>query len=582
MHYYTEQSPCYFTAIHLGDPFQVLHHLDNPEAMAAGDDGVNSTPAVAVERLAMLILAAVLEVDKEEAAVAKRVEKRLAKDSSISIGSTGSLNTTAGRRSRASVLAFEYRAKALAKDAASEDGVSVGRRLIDAMQGLLEAEQAQGGEGDGLMTAQEPHEEGGSHAGSAPADAQRRAWKALVARFCRAYLGRAIRSTESGVGRAGPSDPSTSSSKWQEVLTACATVERAVGQSGWDEGWVATTRFLASAYAYPDHQRRPEDGTEHEEKKKESDNGAATALELRKAAKDAAIVNGRPWLKAEACLHLAGLALLAGDIAEADTLLKTAGATRAQQQQQQQQRTATSKDGGVGSSGGGIPWAGTLSGPGGGWRELALRCLVDERLGAPRAGDATAAASLALDRVDAATVAFDDSFRVRGAPASNGGYADILGELGLARASLMLRLGRLEEARSAIEMTSPGALRATPSDSVPTAKHSQAEVSAVAPSLRLHCRALCMASELDLSEGKTEHAKGKLQEVLDADPRSADALSRLGWLLLGFVGRGSVDGNGKRVGSRREDVEAARPLLERAVAEEPGCSSHAVRLARFV
>lgn len=560
----------------------MLHHLDNPEAMAAGEDGDKGTPTAAVERTSLLLLAAVLEVDKEAAAVARRVEKRLAKDnSSISIGSTGSLNTTAGAKKRASAPAFEYRAKALAKDAASEDGLTIGRRLVDAVQGLLEVKQAEGGEGGGgLMIAQEPQQEGGSDAGSASADAHREAWKALVARFCRAYLGRAVQSAESGVGSAGPGDPlASSSSKWQQVLTACAAVERAVGRSGLDEGWIATAKLLASAYAYPNHDRKPEVGTDDDDHDS-SDNDAATALELRETAKDVAGVNGRPWLKAEACLHLAGLALWGGDVAEADTFLKTASAaaaaTRAQQQrqqqQQQQQRRAGSNDGGIGSAASGAPWAGALSGPSAGWRELALRCLVDERLGTAGAGDATAAATLALDRVDAAIVAFNESFRLRGAPAGNGGYADVHGGLGLARASLMLKLGRLEEARSAVDMASAGALHVSHSSSS----------AAVGRSPCLHCGALCVASELDLSEGETEHAKGKLREVLDADPRSADALSRLGWLLLGFGGRESGDGNRKRVGSRGRDVQAARPLLERAVAEEPGCSSHAFRLARFV
>lgn len=568
----------------------MLHHLDNPEATPTGDDGATSTPAAAIERLSLLLLAAVLEVDKEETAVARRVEKRLAKDgSSISIGSTGSLNaaTAGSRRGRASALAFEYRAKALAKDlASSEDGsTAVGKRLADAMEELISAAQAESGQGNGLMMTQETQPEGDSDAGRGP-------WKALVARFCRTYLGRAFQSAESGVGTGGPSDhlsTTSSSSRWQEVLTACAAVERAVGESGWDKGWAATARFLASAYANPDPDRNPEVGTDNNNDN-DNDSDAVTALDLSKIAKEAASVNnGRPWLQAEACLHLAGVALRAGDVADADTLLKTASATAAAaataSRAQHQQRTASSKDGGFGDTGGGGSWAGSLSGPGGGWRELALRCLVDERLGTAGAGDATGAAALALDRVDAAVAAFDESFRLRGAPAnSTGGYTDVLGGLGLARASLLLKLGRLEEARLAVEMVSAGALDAARSGSLPTAEQSRAAAAgAGGRSPSLHHRALCVASELDLSEGEMENAKEKLRAVLDEDPCSADALSRLGWLLLlGFGGRGAADGNGERVGSSREDVEAARPLLERAVAEEPGCSSHAYRLARCV
>ncbi|CAM9615837.1 unnamed protein product, partial [Hapterophycus canaliculatus] len=277
----------------------------------------------------------------------------------------------------------------------------------------------------------------------------------------------------------------------------------------------------------------------------------------------------RPWLRAEASLHLAVLALWAGDASRADTLLKTA------------------TSGGV---------AKLLSGPGSEWRELALRCLVDERLGGggagsagAGAGEAVVTASTGLGRVDAAIAAFDESLRVRGAPASVGIYADLIGSLRLARASLLLKLGRLEEARSAVEAASAGALPVTGLrvDDIGDPETAAGESSLRKPMLTvaggppcLRSRALCVASEIDLAEGEEERAKGKLREVLEMDPGSADALSRLGWLLLGLDGAREGEGarrNGRR---RQEDVEAARALLERAVSSEPGCSFHAFRLAR--
>lgn len=555
----------------------MLHHLDN--ATAPGGDGDSSSPAAAVEHLSLLLLAAVLEVDKEDAAVAKRVEKRLAKDSGIS-NSTGAASaaghTSPGRRSHASALAFEYRAKALAKDAAAavpEDGRTVGGRLSEAMEALCNAgQQASGGGsggGGGLMMEQ-PQQEGGGDgsddAGAHLGGARREAWKALVVRFCRAYLGRAVQIAETGSsngggggGSSGPSDPTTS--RWREVLAACDAVERAVGGSGWDEGWAASVTLLASAYAHPD---RPESGRQGGDGDKEA------ALELLRTAEGGAEDGASPWLRAEACLHLAGLALRAGDVAKADALLKAASAAAAATRAQLRV-PGSPKDGGASTAGVDVSWAGALSGPGSDWRELSLRCLVDERLAGGSAGgpgDATAAAALGLGRVEAAIGAFDESFRLRGAPADGGAYADVLGSLGLASASLLLKLGRVEEARSAVETASTGVSEA--GGAAATGGHQC-----------LHHRALCVASEIDLAEGDTKRAKEKLREVLTADPSSADALSRLGWLLLGFLGGGSAAGagaGGRRC--RREDVDAAKPLLERAAAEEPECSSHAFRLAR--
>ncbi|CAM9704269.1 unnamed protein product [Scytosiphon promiscuus] len=541
----------------------VLRHLDNPEVLASGVDA-GSTPAI--ERLSLLLLAAVLEVNKEEAAVLSRVEKRLAKDRGI--GSTAGAASSAERH-RASALTFEYRKKALGKDAAfEEDSVGtglVGRRLSNALQALVrEAEGTRSGEGDSSSISSSS-----SDAGGLMAQQHSGAWKALVARFCRVYLQRAVH-----IAEAAPT--SSSSCKWRKVLAASAAVETAVGLSGWDEGWAATTKFVVSAYSTL---IAPHGSTlQHQEGAGDYHPYTATAEELKMMATDCAEQDAGagpeaspwPWLRAEASLHLAVLALWAGDASKADALLTTASA------------------GGVTK---------LLSGPGSCWRELALRCLVDERLGGDGTGggagvgggDASMTATAGLARVEAAIAAFDESFRLRGAPASEGSYADVLGSLGLARASLLLKLGRLEEARSSVETASAGALHATAADvdnggleaaAEEKVSHGQTCVDAADRPLCLHCRALCVASGLDLSEGQGESAKAKLQEVLDVDPGSADALSRLGRLLLGLDGGGeekSVRRCGRR---RRDDVEAARPLLERAVSEEPGCSSHAFWLAR--
>ncbi|CAN0405693.1 unnamed protein product, partial [Laminaria digitata] len=48
----------------------------------------------------------------------------------------------------------------------------------------------------------------------------------------------------------------------------------------------------------------------------------------------------------------------------------------------------------------------------------------------------------------------------------------------------------------------------------------------------LYYSARCVASDIDAEEGDFASAKAKLREVLDAHAGFADALSRLGWLLL--------------------------------------------------
>ncbi|CAM9575061.1 unnamed protein product [Ectocarpus sp. 8 AP-2014] len=457
-------------------------------AAAAGD--ASGVPAAATERLSLLLLAAVLETDEEQAAVARRPWPRM----------------------------------------------------------MIARRAAAGSRNACLMP-----------------------WK-RCSRFCRAYLGRAVHRAEAAAAAAAAA--AESSTGWREVLAACARVERAVGASGWDDGWAATATLLASTYALPNHQRGAAGNGD------DDNETTAALLELRTIARGgaqdeaggdnadgaAAASPRRPWLKSEACLHLAGLALWAGDVSQADAFLKTAAGS-AVAARIPPHRSSSSKQAGA-------PWAGALSGPGSDWRELSLRCLVDERLG-DGGGDPAAAAALGLGRVDAAMTAFDESFRLRGPPDGEGDYADVLGRLGLARASLLLKLGggRLEEARSAVEMASAGAVH--------VARQASAGADdGICRPPSLHCRALCVASDVDLAGGEREQAKGKLREALEAEAGFGDALSRLGWLLLGFGGGGAASGGGKRAPCAREDVEAARPLLERAVAEEPGCSSHAFRLAR--
>ncbi|CAN0559104.1 unnamed protein product, partial [Ectocarpus sp. 12 AP-2014] len=132
-------------------------------AAAAGDG--SGVPTAATERLSLLLLAAVLETDEEQAAIARRVEKRLAKDNGVGggISSTASGTSTARSSSRVAALAFDYRAKALAKDDDSaEGGGRVAKRLSDAMEALLEVGQSPAGEdGSGLMTREEGSDVGG-------------------------------------------------------------------------------------------------------------------------------------------------------------------------------------------------------------------------------------------------------------------------------------------------------------------------------------------------------------------------------------------------------------------------------------
>lgn len=471
----------------------LLKHLDDPDAMAIATEK-ESNP---LERLSALLLAAVLQEAKEDAAVSRRVEKRILKDSGIS-------DTTVGRGGRGrAALAFEYAGKALAKD--DEEGGPVARRFSDAMC-ALEDEAGKGG-----LAIQD--------------DAQSAACccKLHVARFCHAFLRRAVQRAESLGG---------GDTCWQEAMAATSRITQSVGASGWDDGWAMTATLLVSSYQQTD------------------------TAELEKFAEAGVEDTLRPWLSAEACLHLARSALSTGDGLRADTLLKTAAEARGRQN--------ITKD----------RWV-ELSGPGSDWRELSLRCLASECLGYP-GGDRAAVS--ALGRIDAAIAAFEASCKARGMPV---GGTDVLANLALARASQLLALGRLEEGRSAMEIVSSGVKHvndSSASGSDTAAGSSQTADVSLPGELRppcLHCRALCVASDMDIADGKFLEAENKLTEVLDADGGFANALSRLGWLLLGFAG-----GTAGVIRTKKGDPVAALPLLERAVKEEPGSSSQAFRLAR--
>ena len=586
----------------------LLKHLDNPEAnptpnasldgalgaaetVAGEGGGGRGDPGLAGEEwLSMLLLVAVLETSKEDVAIAHRVDKKLDKAGTFGAGLTASAVGSAGarvadRNRTRSVLLSQYRAKAFAKDAA--EGNPVGNRLTDAIHALEETQSA-ATDAPGATDAT-----GVTGPDSAPA--QKAALKALVVRFCRAFLGRAVHIAESSqqgggstAGRAG------TEAGWQGVLDASVSVRKAVGGVGGmgDGGWAATATLLASSYAHVDQ--------------------TELGRMAQEGAEDAA---RRPWLSAQAFLHLAAMALSAGDGLEADKLLKAAAAATAAAVVP----AASAATGRTQQSATVDAWKG-MSGPGGNWRELSLRCLVNEKLGYPGERRDPKAA---LDRIDEAVVSFEDSRVARGVP--GGHYGDLLGRLALARASLLLKLGRLEDARSAVDDASSGfvcggdrgsgAPAAHPSDKADSPAHgdsgsgggggdggggsgTQAEVPAhvageppgIAPeggagdagradASCLYFSARCVASDVDVAEGDFEAAKENLREVLDAHAGFADALSRLGWLLMGYGGGGAAAKNGVVVVGR-SDVETARALLERAVAQEPGSSSHAFRLAR--
>ena len=496
----------------LGRPGEALdalrRHLDNPEAVAAVAGGASP----AAERLSASLLAALLEVSREDAAVSERVKKRLLKDSG---GGIVSATVTKDSPTRArSALALEYRSKALVKD--DEQRGPVCNRLDDALRALDEVVDVLPPDVD----SQDPR--------------QPSPLRALVARFCRTFLGRALQRAESKDGR---------ESAWDETAAACATVRAAVRGGGWDEGWADAVFLMSSAYRSP-----------------------LDAAELRRVAEDGARDDLRPWLFAESCLYLAAVAVSTGAGAEGSRLLDAAAA-------------AVARDGG--SSVGNSTWVG-MSSRGSNWRELSLRCLADEHLGYPGGGRGDPKA--ALGYVESAIAAYEDSCDTRGAPAGTSVF-NLRGSLELARASLLLRLGCLEDARASIatatSMASDGRDGDVTSEAETTSKEGLGEADPTrgltqtrSPPLRF--RALCVASDVDATEGNVEAAKEKLREVLDATGGGlADALSRLGWLLLVGNANGSESAAGGKGGAK-----AARPLLEKAAIQEPGSSRHAFQLAR--
>lgn len=464
--------------------------LDNPGAVAA---------CSLAETLPLLLHAAIIEEAVEAAAVAKRVEKRIAKE-----GGVGASSTEAPCRAR---LTFEYRAKALRKD--DEEAGSFGRRLTDGMKALetLAASAA----GDTQPSS------------SAPSD--------LVAAFCRVVLRRAVHRAEFASSKAD---------RWHDVLDVCSALETATAWLGpdADDGWFVTTKLLVSMF-------EPEIPWE----------------DLSRVALEGVRNPDRPWLTSEACLNQAWLALDAGDAARADELLKTSQSERSR---------GPRNDGWV-----------TLSGPGASWRELSLRCLVGEEQGGESANGEDEAGA-ALRRLEEAMAALEDSSRCRGPPAE---ARDPSGNLALAKASRLLQLGRIEEARSVCEAVSSGSL--APGGGLygtgEQVDRGGARGGTRAP--HLHRLALCVASDVELAEGRAEEAKAKLRTVLEADDGFVDALSRLGWILLGFgrLGQSGLSPAVQRQSAKAGDEEgpgAALPLLERACQLEPNSSDHALRLAR--
>lgn len=522
----------------------LLAHLNNPDASTSVE--TDSAPA---ERLALMLHVAVLEEAAESAAVVRKVEKRVLKESGINkaSGGAGAAAEVDGSRSG---LTFEYRAKALAKDDA--EGGPVAKRLEDAMQAL----EVAAGSVDAAASQGE-----GSQASSTRC-------QQLAARFVHVFVGRAVRRAECGGTGEG----------WQQVLIACARCRSALGKHlAADEGWTSAATLLSSTY----HPISP-------------------AQDLYQMATENSKNQSNPWLAAESCLYLAWVAWSTGDGSTAGTLLNAAQVARLLQAQSRGPASPAAAAAAAGSPDG-------LSGPGSNWRELALECLVSEQLGYPGTDrDPTVAEA----KLDAAVSAVDASLRLRGPPL---GGRDLSGSLALARASLLITLGRLEEAHSAVSVASDGishtcgtgggasggreraSMTAQGDDSE---QQAEAEAEAEAAGVKknnggclsipcLRCRALCVASDVDLAEGLEDDAELKLREALGADGGFAGALIRLGWLLLGFARVGADGEEGKRrvtvaaEGRERESaVLEAMQLLERAVKEQPGSSIHAFRLAR--
>lgn len=492
----------------LGRPGEALRalrrHLDNPEAVAAVAGGASSVE----ERLSVSLLSAVLEVSEEDAEVSEKVKRQLLKDG----GGGGS----------AADFTFQYRKKALIKD--DEEVGSVGKSITDAMRALEEAVAT------GVLTPDDTSE-----------PRHPNPLRALVTRFCRAFLKRAIERAESKGG---------CGSTWEDVVAACATVREAVGGADWDDGWADAVHLMSSPYYQP-----PDSNTE-----------------LQRMATSGTSDDLHPWLTAESCTYLAAVAVSAGDGMEGARLLDAAAAANA---------AATLER--SSSHGNPAPWP-EMSGRGSDWRELSLRCLVDELLGYP---GAVRSPMIALRRIDSAMAAYEDSLGARGSPAASSIF-DLRGSLTLARASLLLKLGRLDDSRTAIFIATEANLeaeRASVAGMVSGEKLSEGAATAhglSSPTVGLellHLRAICVESDVDVAEGNAEEAKKKLEKVLEAtDGNFADALSRLGWMVL----LGNVDVNPENAASAEGCAEAARPLLEKAVAQEPKSFLHAFRLARWI
>lgn len=488
-----------------GEALQALRrHLDNPEAVAAVA-GVSSSVE---ERLSVSLLSAVLEVSGEDAEVSEKVKKRLMKDS----GGGGS----------AAYFTFQYRKKALIKD--DEEEGSVGKSITVAMRALEEAVST------GVLAPDDTDE-----------PRHPKPLQALVMRFCRIFLRRAIERAESTGGRR---------STWEGVVAASASVREAVGGADWDDGWADTVHLMSSAYYQP-----PDSTTE-----------------LQRVATGGTSDDRHPWLTAESCIYLAAVAVSAGDGVEGARLLDAAATADAAVTLERQAL-----------HGNPARWP-EMSGRGSDWRELSLRCLVDELLGYP---GAVRSPVIALRQIDSAIAAYEDSLGARGPPVAFSIF-DLWGSLALARASLLLKLGRLDDSRTAIFIATEANLEAekeSEAGMVSGEKLREAAATAGGPSSQtlglelLHFRAICVESDVDIAEGNAEEAKKKLEKVLEAtDGNFADALSRLGWMVL----LGNVDINPESAASGVGCAEAARPLLEKAVAQEPKSSLHAFRLARWI
>lgn len=395
--------------------------------------------------------------------------------------------------------------------------------------------------------------------------------------FVRVFATRAVQRAEFRGGR----------DAWQEMLTTCSRCESAVKGAKLSAGasWISAATLVASTY----HPIVLPAGSTLQQMATENSN-----------------TTNNPCLAAESCLFLAWVAWSTGDGPTANNFLNASQAARCQPQRPPQSQARAPLPP---TSAGLSSWQ-LLSGPGSAWRELSLRCLISEQLGYPGSDrDPT----VALSNLNAAVSAVDASVCARGPPLAE---RDLSGSLALAKASVLIKLGELEEARSVVTIycdgilhkcagrTGEGETTVLEKGSVDVEQKAACEVgeseehehsrkggglggAKITPSLR--CRALCVASDVDVAEGLLEDAKLKLREVLAADGGCAAALTRLGWLLLGFARdgvRGGGDGEcataeviGEGV-DRQNTVAEAAVLLERAAKEEPACAMHAFRLAR--